>query len=204
MASFHNARQAKEFLISKIVAEAQRENVSLSDVERKMLYFSESGWSLPDILEVNDEFESEYDRNKYERKIAKLIQNADKHTRKESPEEYKLWWSAIRRLRKEDHYILVMVQIAGIRPPGDLLRLFSTALAFISCIWFFTFVRIRYDSTLSRYLPTRDALWFFVWLAGVCALAVYFLLGRVIGTKRRTDIVSRGLETLVRIYQRVR
>lgn len=204
MESFHSARQAKEFVISKIVAEAQGENVPLSDVERKMLYFSESGWSLPDILAVNEEFEREYDSNKYERKIAKLIRSANKHTRRKSLEEYRLWWCAIRFLRKEDHYISVMIQAAGIRPAGDLLKLFAAALAFISCIWFFVFIRIRYDSTLSKYLPTRDALWFFVWLAGVCALAAYFLLGLVIGAKRRNDMVSKGLEALVRMYQRVR
>jgi hypothetical protein len=204
MESFHSARKAKEFLVSKIDTEAQRENASLSDIERKMLYFSESGWSLPDILEVNDEFEREYDRNKYERKVAKLIRNTDKRMRKESAEEYKLWWCAIRFLRKEDHYISVMVQIAGIRPPGDLLRLFATALAFISCIWLFAFVRIRYDNLLSKYLPSRDAFWFFVWLAGVCAFGAYFLIGLVVGTKRRDNAVSKSLEALVHMYQRLR
>jgi hypothetical protein len=37
MRAFHSGREAKEFLISKIVAEAQSENVPLSEVERKML-----------------------------------------------------------------------------------------------------------------------------------------------------------------------
>ncbi|MGB8112506.1 MAG: hypothetical protein WCF22_01955 [Candidatus Sulfotelmatobacter sp.] len=202
MKTFHSAREAKEFLISRIVAEAQRENVPLSDVERKMLYFSETGWTLPDIAEVNDAFEGEYDSGKYERKIAKLIRNADKHTRKESSEEYRLWWSAIRTLTKEDHYILVMVRIAGVRPAGDLLRLLGTSLAVISCMMLFVFLRIRYDSTLSKYLPSRDAFWFFVWLLGACALAAYLLVGLAIGTKRRNDIVSKGLEALVQIYQR--
>ena len=43
MKAFHSGQEAKEFLISEIVAEAQRENVPLSEVERKMLYFTESG-----------------------------------------------------------------------------------------------------------------------------------------------------------------
>jgi hypothetical protein len=37
MNAFQSGREAKEFLISRIVAEAQRENVLLSEVERKML-----------------------------------------------------------------------------------------------------------------------------------------------------------------------
>jgi hypothetical protein len=39
----HSVREAKEFLISKIVAEAQHENAPLSETERKMLYFTETG-----------------------------------------------------------------------------------------------------------------------------------------------------------------
>jgi hypothetical protein len=40
MKAFHTGREAKEFLFSKILEEAQRENVPLSDVERKTLYFT--------------------------------------------------------------------------------------------------------------------------------------------------------------------
>ena len=47
------AQRAKEFLISQIVEEAQRENVPLSEVERKMLYFTETEETLPDIYEVS-------------------------------------------------------------------------------------------------------------------------------------------------------
>ena len=67
---FANAREAKEFLVTRIVAEAQRESVSLSEVERKMLYFSETGWTLPDIMVVSDAFDRDYDQAKYEEKIA--------------------------------------------------------------------------------------------------------------------------------------
>lgn len=73
MHHFSNAREAKEFLISRLVAEAQRENVSLSEIERKMLYFSETAWTLPDIMEVNNEFDREYDQAEYENKISRLI-----------------------------------------------------------------------------------------------------------------------------------
>jgi hypothetical protein len=71
MRTFPSARDAKEFLVSRIVAESQREGVSLSEVERKMLYFSESAWTLPDIAEVNDAFDREYNQAEYEQKLAK-------------------------------------------------------------------------------------------------------------------------------------
>lgn len=114
MKAFSSSREAKEFLVSEIVAEAQRENVSLSEIERKMLYFSETAWTLPDAMEVNDQFDRDYDQAKYEKKIARLIRNAAKRTRKESPKDFTLLMSAIRKLKKEDHYISVMVGSAGI------------------------------------------------------------------------------------------
>ena len=100
MNAFHSGREAKEFLISRIVAAAQRENVLLSQVERKMPYFTESGWTLPDMTAVAEDFASEYDRSGYEQKIARLIRNAAKHDRKESRDEYDAWWAAIRVLRR--------------------------------------------------------------------------------------------------------
>jgi hypothetical protein len=84
MKAFHSGREAKEFLISELVAEAQRENVPLSEVERKMLYFTESGWTLPDIMKVSEDFDREYDQDKYEQKISKLVTKADRRIRKGS------------------------------------------------------------------------------------------------------------------------
>jgi hypothetical protein len=114
MDRFPTAREAKEFLVAGIVAEAQRENVSLSEIERKMLYFSETDWTLLDMMEVNDAFDRDYDQDKYENKIAHLIRNATKRTRKDSPEEFASWISAARKLKKEDHYLSVMLDHAGV------------------------------------------------------------------------------------------
>jgi len=144
MKAFHNGREAKEFLISRIVAEAQRENVPLSEVEIKMLYFTESGWTLPNMTAVYEEFDREYDRNEYEKKIARLISKADRHVRKESRDDYDAWWAAIRFLKREDHYISVMVGIAGLRPAGDQLRLFATALAIVICVLLVVFLSVKY------------------------------------------------------------
>jgi hypothetical protein len=114
MTSFSTAREAKECLVSRIVAEAKSENVSLSETERKMLYFSETGWTLPDIMEVNDKFHRECDRTEYENKIARLIRTATHRARQTSPQDFASWMSAIRKLKKEDHYISVMVAAAGV------------------------------------------------------------------------------------------
>jgi hypothetical protein len=100
---------AKQFLISKIVEEAGVEQINLSEVEKKMLYFTEVHPSLPDIYEVNAQFERDYDSDKYEAKIAGLLKNARGRDRQSSPSREQDWKDALDALKKEDHYILVMV-----------------------------------------------------------------------------------------------
>jgi hypothetical protein len=82
MQAFHSAREAKELVISKIVAQAEHDRVPLSEVERKMLYFTESGWTLPDIEQVQEDFDRDYDQDEYEKKVAGLIRKADRHLKK--------------------------------------------------------------------------------------------------------------------------
>ncbi len=140
MDGVHDAREAKEFLISKIVTEAQRENVSLSETERKMLYFTESGWTLPDIMNVSEQFDSEYDQTDYEKKVARIIANAYKRILKDSNDEYEKWWAAVRFLQQEDHYISVLIGLAGLRPRGDQLKLLAAGLAIVACILLWAFL----------------------------------------------------------------
>jgi len=111
MQQFGTAREAKEFLINRIVAQAGQDGVSLTDVERKMLYFTETGWTLPDIMQVNSEFDQAYDQDEYEKKIARLV-----HHIRLSDEDRSSWEEAVRRLRSEDHYLLVLIDGDSHRP----------------------------------------------------------------------------------------
>lgn len=113
MSRFTSQQEAKEFLVAQIVLQAQRDGVSLTEVERKMLYFSETDWTLSDISEVNEVFEREYDQDEYEKKISRVIREALKRARKESKESGDSWSDAVRLLRKGDHYLLVMMDAAG-------------------------------------------------------------------------------------------
>ncbi len=95
-----------------------------------MLYFSETGWTLPDIAAVADEFDAHYNQPEYEERIAGLIRNARKRAREVGREESAAWLDAIRTLEKGDHYLLVMIDRAGrVRPRFDLLKLLATAFA---------------------------------------------------------------------------
>lgn len=199
MKAFHSGREAKEFLVSNIVAEAQFENIPLSEVERKMLYFTESGWTLPDIMQVNEDFDRDYDQNEYERKIAKLVRNVDRRIKKDSRENYDEWWAAIRFLQREDHYISVMLRLAGLRPRGDQLRLFATALGIVTLILIWIFFSIKYNI----HMPSRGELGIFAWAVLVCLSVAYTLTRFVLGSKRTDNVTSKVLERVVRIYQRV-
>jgi hypothetical protein len=100
---------AKQFLISKVVDEAEFEHVSLSEVEKKMLYFSEVYPSLADIYEVNAKFERDYDSEEYEAKIAELLKNARNRDSRSYAGWKQEWEDALHALKKEDHYILVLL-----------------------------------------------------------------------------------------------
>jgi hypothetical protein len=99
---------AKQFLISRVTAEAELERVPLSDVETKMLHFTEVHPSLPDIYDVYAEFERDYNSDEYEKKVAGLLKNAHDNDRKQSAGAEQPWKDALNALRAEDHYILVM------------------------------------------------------------------------------------------------
>ena len=199
MKASHGGREAKEFLIFRIVEEAQKEKVPLSEVERKMLYFTESGWTLPDITKVSEDFDGEYDQGEYEKKIAKLVAKAYKQICNGPREDYDRWWSAIHFLQREDHYILVMIRLAGLRPRGDQLRLFATALGIATTFFIGIFVAIKYNLLV----PGRGQLENFVWAVAACLFVVYMVLRFVLGRKRADDLASTLLQKLVRMCQRV-
>jgi hypothetical protein len=199
MKAFHSGREAKEFIISEIVEQAQRENLSLSEVERKMLYFTESGWTLPDITQVNEDFDREYDQDEYEHKIAKLVAKADERIRAGVREDYDKWWAAIRFLEQEDHYILVVIRLAGLRPRGDQLRLFATGLGIVTVILIAMFFSIKYDI----HMPSGIDLGILVWVFLACLVVSYMVLRFTIGAKKADDLTSTVLEKLSRIWQRV-
>jgi hypothetical protein len=104
-----DTNEAKDIIVNEIVRQASLENVSFSDLERRMLYFTESGDCPEDPIQLNSDFEDEYDTQEYEEKIAGLATRAYKRLRKENPDGVRKWDEAVRELKKGDHYILVVV-----------------------------------------------------------------------------------------------
>jgi hypothetical protein len=112
-----NTKQAKDFLVEQTVEQAALDIVPLGDVEKRMMYFTESDpASCDDPIGLNDEFEAQYETKEYETKISRLLHHAYKRLKEENPERKRNWDEAIRALRKGDHYFLVMWDIA---PPSE-------------------------------------------------------------------------------------
>ncbi len=112
-----NSTDAKRFLISRVIAEAELEHVPLPDAEKRMLAFSESDPTFTeDIKAISDEFERSCDTGQYEHKITQLLKNARNRDVDRSPDGEQEWKDALEALRKEDHYILVMAAAAF---PGE-------------------------------------------------------------------------------------
>lgn len=201
MTRFKSAREAKAFLVARIVEQAKREDLPLSEVERKMLYFSETHWTLPDMLEVNQRFDHEYNQDEYEKKIAELVRNATEHDRKESPEAYGAWQAAVRILEKEDHYILVMINLApadgttaGVRPRWDQLKLFIAGVLIAAVLVGFPLLRSlvaeKYARSLSKYSPFRESIFLYVLVICTIIAIVYRLGWLTLGRPTVEDLPS--------------
>jgi hypothetical protein len=107
----HTQREAKQFFVEKVVTQARLEGVPLSDVEHKMLSWSESDPELVVDPQLPERFASEISDEQYEKKVAGLLarrfaaEAADQATEAE-------WKQAAEVLHQGDHYILVMLDEA--------------------------------------------------------------------------------------------
>ena len=145
---FATIKDAKDFLANAIAAEAKREGLPLSEIERKMLYFSETDWTLSDMAAVSAEFDHDYDEDAYEQKIAGLVQKLEERIHAENPAEEEKWNEASSLLSEGDHYLSVLIVMAResqtvhnafiptldvpiVRPPHDRLRLWLLAFAVV-------------------------------------------------------------------------
>jgi hypothetical protein len=166
-------RDAKEFLVSQVAGEAERQGHPLSDLERKMLYFSESGWTIPDALDVSDAFDREYDSDEYQKKIAGLVRAARKRATGGTGAR---WTSAIDKLAEGDHYISIMLGEVHPREETHFLIWFGViALGFGSVALVFFYWSLK---SYLGHAPTREEIGFYAWataaaVGSACGLASY-------------------------------
>jgi hypothetical protein len=101
-------REAKDFLVQRTAEQAQMDNMPFSDLEKRMMYFTENEEMSEDPIKLNDEFEAEYDTDEYETKVSLLLHHAYARIKKENPKACNQWEEAIRTLSKGDHYLPVL------------------------------------------------------------------------------------------------
>jgi hypothetical protein len=106
-------REAKDFLVTQTAEQAALEGVPLSDLEKRMMYFTESSNAVEDPGKLHEEFEAEYDTPEFEKKISRLMSHAWKRLGREDSQKALQWRKAVGALLKGDHYILVLAGGSG-------------------------------------------------------------------------------------------
>jgi hypothetical protein len=126
-----NTKQAKDFLVQQAVEQAALEDVPLSDIEKRMMYFVENdATSCGDPLELNDEFEAQCDTAEYETKMSRLLHHAYTRIKAEDPGKVRNWKESMSLLHKGDHYLPVLwaANFPSEHPARDFLKPFGVGL----------------------------------------------------------------------------
>ena len=79
-------RESKDFLVQQTAEQAALDYVPLPDIEKRIMYFTETGECPEDPIPLNDAFAAEHDTAGYERKISPLMARAYRRIKRENPE----------------------------------------------------------------------------------------------------------------------
>jgi hypothetical protein len=153
-----NVREAKDFLVQQAVEQAFLEHVPFSDLEKRMMYFTETGECPEDPIELNSAFEAEYDSAEYEKKVSTLLRHAFLRLKKENPQSIRTWNAAIQELQKGDHYILLFLPQHSSKGskrmwPMYLIGGMAVAALISLLFFFFGFRGISKHAPADRYIP---------------------------------------------------
>ena len=159
-------REAKDFLVQQTAEQAQLENVPFSALERRMMYFTETGECPEDPIALNDAFEAEYDTTAYEKKISLLMARAYRRIKRESPEKLRLWNDAFSALSKGDHYILLFWRQNALRRSPRMWPTYLLITLAVVGLYLFTFfffgnrrgLRRGEQAPVDKYIPTLSPL----------------------------------------------
>lgn len=139
-ANFRTVRQAMDYLVNRIVDEAKLQGLPLTEIERKMLYFSETHPTLRDMQAVSAEFDRSCDEGAYEEKIAVLVRRIAARDQRQDLAAKAAWDEAVAKLSEGDYYLLALIDPklstdGKVRPPHDILKLWITAFGIVfGCI----------------------------------------------------------------------
>jgi hypothetical protein len=103
---------AKTFFVDKVISQAQIEGGAFSEAEKYMLSWSESDPAFVQDQALNKQFKNETTDQDFEAKIEGLLKRAFDAEMKNGTTAKDRYQEAYRALKKEDHYILVMIGAA--------------------------------------------------------------------------------------------
>lgn len=109
-------QSSKQFLIDRILEQALLESSPLTEIEIRMLKFTEATSASKD-LEAAEIFERDYNDDEYEEKIASLIQHA--YERDKRSGDQGAWDIALARVAGRDMYMNVLIDRAKIEKIAD-------------------------------------------------------------------------------------
>jgi hypothetical protein len=104
-------QSSKQFLIDRILDQAKIEAVLLTNIEIRMLKFTEATSESRD-LEAAEVFERDYNDEEYELKIANLIRHV--YARDQQSGNKPAWADALANVAGRDLYLNVMIDRAGL------------------------------------------------------------------------------------------
>lgn len=104
--------EAKAWLIGQILTEAEQSGTKLDALEARMLEYSETERTPPDLEELNEAFDRAHDQDEYEGKIAEIVRRMLAQWRAEKDPKLAQWHDAVIALSCEDHYLLVLIAAA--------------------------------------------------------------------------------------------
>jgi hypothetical protein len=106
------AKQARAFLVDRVVEQAAHEHTPLSDIEKRMLRFSET--DLESEFATLDAFNDLYNTERYEERIAGLVHRAHAHDQRQR--KTAIWRQALRAVDGLDFYLLSIIRKRGLTP----------------------------------------------------------------------------------------
>ena len=118
-----------------------------------MMYFTENDVaSCDNPLELNDEFEAQYDTAEYEAKTSRLLHHAYNRLKVETPERKRNWDEAV-TFSKGDHYFLVLwdMKPRNEHPTRDTFKLLGTGLMVATVITIAAVLAAKYNVDVERY-----------------------------------------------------
>ena len=109
---FLSARDAKQFFVDKVIAQANAESRPLSELQRWMLQYSEDDPEFEADHEKMQAFEQEISDAEYEEQVTGLLRRRYRQDLRDDPRAASTYREAYQLLRRGDHYLLLMIERA--------------------------------------------------------------------------------------------